>query len=594
MDIDELIAQEKKKAEEKIKSDAENPNLATANKYAESWNRGMGLAARALGPIGAGAALGAAAGAPMMGVGAIPGALAGATSAALAGPISDLVVSGYRYLNPQQKTLSDLIKGEAQGSKPVSSMLPTEALEGLMTHIGLPEPRNAPERVAVGGLRAGAETLTGARLAKTLADAAPMMSNAKSIYGTLAEAPTAQTTSSLLGTTASSTANEMGAPGYVSVPLGIAAGSAPFVMRPQNLFASTGGDVRKEHVDVLKNAGIPLSPAQEIGNPSASVFESVMKYLPTSAPTVAKTEDLTQRAYSKNILNRAGIDSDIATPEVLSNARKSFAKEYNALEARTKITEPNAANMFNDLLGIEKNYVVGFPDAIKPTWNARRDEVLKYATGEKVADGKTYQRLQSELSEEIARASRSTDPSSGYYLEAMKGLQSSLAKAMENSAKSPELRNAWKDINRRYSIFSRVEDVMGGAGSTEKLNSGFIPAKQMASVVRARDPRNYAEGMDDFTSFIRAGEAIIPNPTPNSGTAQRSMAQDILTGGKRGAPAAGVAAGSQALGAAAIDPLIAGGLPYFASKAWYGNKYGRDVEGLLAAQAVNRRPQEEE
>jgi hypothetical protein len=31
----------------------------------------------------------------LAGVGAIPGALAGATSAALAGPISDLAVSGY-------------------------------------------------------------------------------------------------------------------------------------------------------------------------------------------------------------------------------------------------------------------------------------------------------------------------------------------------------------------------------------------------------------------------------------------------------------------------------------------------------------------
>lgn len=554
LNIDELIAKERAALEEK----------ANRGLFGE-MARGAGLAARAVGPVLAGGAAGAAMGAPIAGVGAIPGFVAGATSAALAEPLSDLAVSAYNYFTNSNQPR------------------PSQAMEQLMTQGGLPAPESAQERLASTALRAGAETMTGARTARLAAEALPQTSQmARPIMETLAAAPGAQTAASTIAGLTSQGALEAGAPAALALPAGAIAGALPFLARPGNFFPNTGGDVRAGNVRTLQEAGVPITPGQELGNPAAQVTESVMRYLPTSAPTVARVEDQQMRAFTRNIMKEAGIDSDIATPEVLNKARQDFGKRYDALEAKTRMKGDN--DLFNDLLQIEQNYVVGFPDQIKPTYKARVDEVLKYAAGEKAADGKTYHRLQSQLSEEVARANRSTEPWAAYYGEAMAGLQTALAKAMERSA--PEgLRDQWKELNRQYMVFSRIEDTMGRAGQ-DKLNTGFIPPQQIGAVERGRNPRQWAEGGSPFTDFVRAGAAVLPDPVPNSGTAQRSFVQDLLTGGKRGAPAAVAGGAAQAAGVTALDPTMSLLLPYIVSKGWYAPRMAPEVQGLLAARSI--------
>lgn len=530
----------------------------------EELLRQGGLTTRALAVPTGGAILGAAMGAPFAGIGAIPGAIAGATAASLAEPISNLGTSIYNYFSG--------------ANQPNAS----QVIEQGLTSMGLPQPETATERVVQSASRALTDAATGAAAARGIAGALPQGTTGQGVAQTLAGAPGAQAVSSALGATAGQGAIEMGVPPAASLPLGMLAGAAPFI-RPTTVIPSAGGAERARQVRMLQERNVPLTPAAELGSPFASVMESVMKYLPTSAPGVAKAEDLQQRGFTKAIFKQAGIDSDIATPEVLRDARVKIGKEYDALEAQTQLT--GDTQLFDDLLNIEQNYVVGFPDTIKPIYKARVNEVLKYATGEKTGDGGTYKRLQSALSEEASRAARSTDPSAGYYAEAMKGLQRALESAMERSAGSSELKDKWRDLNRRYAVFSRIEDAMGTAGQ-EKLGTGFIPPAQLAAAERTRiGPQSYAEGGTDFTDLVRAGASVIPNPTPNSGTAQRSFVQDLLTGGRTAAPATIGGGTLSALGYNPLGIVPSLAVPYGVSKAWYGRKIPSDVLGLLSAQA---------
>lgn len=309
-----------------------------------------------------------------------------------------------------------------------------------------------------------------------------------------------------------------------------------------------------------------------------------MKFLPTSATRAVSAEDLQQRGFTRAVFKQAGLDSDIATPEVLRDARVKIGKEYDALEAQTQLKGDE--QLFNDLLEIENSYVRGFPDTIRPVYKARVDEVLKYITGEKTGDGGTYKRLQSALSEDASKAERSQDPTLGYYGEAMRGLQRALESAMERSAPNSELKDQWRDLNRRYAVFSRIEDAMATAGQ-EKLGTGFIPPVQLAAAERRRiGPQQYAEGGTPFTELVRAGASVIPNPVPNSGTAQRSFVQNLLTGARSsaGPTAAGGALGG-VLGFDPVSALAALGGPYATSKGYYGRKIPLPVLGLLGAQA---------
>lgn len=556
VNVDELIAQERAKLQERMDRGLMG-----------ELERSAGLTARSLGPLGAGMTAGALMGAPFGGVGAIPGAIAGGAAAVLAEPIADLAVTAWNAATGQNRPM------------------PSQAIQQLMTSAGLPQPETPTERVMSTTTRAAGEALTGAGAARNVAQALSPVLNpvARPVMQTLATSPGMQTTSAALGGGATQAALEAGAPAGVAVPAGLVAGTLP-MLRPGAFLPSTGGEVRAGNVQALEQAGIPLTPGQVSGNPSAQTFESVMRYLPTSAPTVARVEDQQMRAFTQNILRQAGIDSDIATPEVLSKARQDFSKRYDALEAKTSLNKALDQKLFDDLLAIEQGYVVGFPDTVKPVYKSRVDEVLKYAAGEKGADGKTYHRLQSELSEDIARATRSTEPSAGRYAEALRGLQTALGDAMERAA--PEgVRDEWRGLNRQYAIFSRVEDTMARAGQ-DKLNTGFIPPQQIAAVERVRNPRAFVEGGDPFTDFVRAGAAVLPDPVPNSGTAQRTFMQDLVTGGRRGAPVAAAGGAAQASGLAVIDPLLSLALPYGIAKSYYGQPIIPQMQGLLGLQAL--------
>ena len=531
----------------------------------EELLRQGGLTTRALAVPTGGAILGAAMGAPFAGIGAIPGAIAGATAASLAEPISNLGTSIYNYFSG--------------ANQPNAS----QVIEQGLTSMGLPQPETATERVVQSASRALTDAATGAAAARGIAGALPQGSAGQGVAQTLAAEPSAQAISSALGATAGQGALEMGVPPALALPIGVAAGAAPFI-RPTTVVPPSGGAMRSEQVRMLQERNVPLTPAAETGSPFLSTMESVMKFLPTSATRAVSAEDLQQRGFTRAVFKQAGIDSDIATPEVLREARQKIGSEYDALEAKTQLKGDE--QLFNDLLEIENSYVRGFPDTIRPVYKARVDEVLKYATGEKTGDGGTYKRLQSALSEDASKAERSPDPTLSYYGEAMRGLQRALESAMERSAGSPELKDKWRDLNRRYAVFSRIEDAMGMAGQ-EKLGTGFIPPAQLAAAERRRiGPQQYAEGGSDFTELVRAGASVIPNPVPNSGTAQRSFVQNLLTGAR--SSAAPTAAGGALGGVLGFDPvstLAALGGPYATSAGYYGRKIPLPVLGLLSAQA---------
>ena len=150
-----------------------------------------GAATRGLALPAAGAAAGALLGAPFAGVGAVPGAIAGAGAATLAGLVADPVVGAVNSMFGTTYTL------------------PTDALQDLLTRVGVAEPRTAAERI-VQTTAAGAGTAGGTvALGKTLQAAAGPVT--QGVGQLLAAAPGLQAASGALGGAAGQTAKEMGA-----------------------------------------------------------------------------------------------------------------------------------------------------------------------------------------------------------------------------------------------------------------------------------------------------------------------------------------------------------------------------------------------
>lgn len=584
-ETDRLLAEEAEKLQKRMERSA-----------GEEAKRQLGLTARAAAPYAAGAAMGAGVGAMAGGVGAIPGALIGAGLTGIATPIADLATTG-----------ANAVKNRFFGGDETSNLpLPSQAMERTMTRMGLPEPANATERVVQNASRGVMDAASGAGAFRSISQAIrslPQFQTAPAIPQALeamGQAPGAQALSGGLGATVGSAAGEAGAGPVTSTVLGTAAGIVPSV-RPGNLFPNQATAERQRMNAALQAEGVPLSPAQQLDNSSAAVFESVMRYLPSSAPRIARQEDEQGRAWTRAVMARAGVDADNALPETLQRVQRDFGQRYDTLERATML-QPDK-RFGDELAALRANYRRGLDDSRFNIFEDKLNELERFVAarsqGATMAGGNFHQ-IDGELRNAASSALKSDDVVNQQFGRAMSDLRDSLQALMERSAQAQQraqignqalsgtdLADAWRETNRQYAVFSRIKDAMGNATGRDKLNTGFIPPSALAQEQRNAIGRDqFALARDPFTDLVRAGAGVLPDPVPNSGTAQRSFAQDMLTGGKRGAPAAVAGATAHGVGAAAIDPVLSLALPWAVANRWYARPLSPGVQGLLAAQAM--------
>lgn len=158
----------------------------TATGLAGAATRGLSLpAAGALGGAGVGALIG--------GVGAIPGAIAGAGAATLAGVIGDPIVGSINSLLGTKYTL------------------PTQAMEDLLTRLGVPEAKTQAERIVqttvAGAAGAGGMAAAGKAIQTAAGAAAPVT---REVGRMLATQPIVQIAGGTGAGLAGQTAKEMG------------------------------------------------------------------------------------------------------------------------------------------------------------------------------------------------------------------------------------------------------------------------------------------------------------------------------------------------------------------------------------------------
>ena len=181
-----------------------------------------GAATRGLALPAAGAALGAAVGAPFAGIGAIPGAVAGAGAATLAGLVADPIVGSINSMFGTKYTL------------------PTDALQDLLTRVGVAEPRTAAERI-VQTTAAGAGTAGGSvALGQTLQAAAGPVT--QGVGRLMAAAPGLQVASGASAGAAGQIAKESGAGPLGQIAASVGGGLLPAV--PQIVRSATQATAR--------------------------------------------------------------------------------------------------------------------------------------------------------------------------------------------------------------------------------------------------------------------------------------------------------------------------------------------------------------
>lgn len=244
---------------------------------AETTLQGItGAITRGLALPAAGAALGAAAGLPLAGVGAIPGAVAGAGAATLAGLVADPIVGSINSMFGTTYTL------------------PTDALQDLLSRVGVAEPRTAAERI-VQTIAAGAGTAGGSvALGKALQAAAGPVT--QGVGQLMAAAPGLQVASGASAGAAGQTAKEMGAGTGGQIAATLAGGllpAAPQIVKAvtqatARAVAPAGAGIREQIEPTFKESAqsIKATVGEKIAPENQRIIKSQLTQTPDSVDLV--------------------------------------------------------------------------------------------------------------------------------------------------------------------------------------------------------------------------------------------------------------------------------------------------------------------
>lgn len=293
---------------------------------AETTLQGLtGAITRGVAPIAAGATLGAAAGLPLAGIGAIPGAIAGAGAAGLAMTIGDPIVGSINSLLGTKYTL------------------PTQAMEDLLTRLGVAEPKTAAERIvqttAAGAAGAGGMAAAGKAIQTAAGTARPIT---QAIGAQLAAQPVAQIAGGAGAGVAGQAAKEMGAGPAGQIAASIVGGVAGAKMagtRVQPKAAQLPSDIAE-----AERAGVTLMTTDVVPPRTfaSKWLQTVGERLPVAGTGGLRQAQQVERIEAvRNVLRDFGADDAArATDDVMKDlATKRGADLSKYAGAKTEVIE---------------------------------------------------------------------------------------------------------------------------------------------------------------------------------------------------------------------------------------------------------------
>lgn len=366
-----------------------------------------------------------------------------------------------------------------------------------------------------------------------------------SVATTLAAQPATQ---ALAGGVGGGVAEGTGSPlagvaASLATPLGVA--GARRVLTP----AGTINPERQRLIDLMGREGIPVTAGQATGNPWLRGIESAMEQLPlTSGPARARNI-AAEEAFTRAATRHAGSETPTVTPDVLNDLRNRIGQRIETIANRNRL---EWTPEFDADVRAMRDALRFLPEEVAAPIARRIDELHDVVRlpppgsnrqTNAYIDGATYRRIDSQL----GRAARATD--NGDRRTALSDLREMLRRHMDDSISrngSPEDVADWAEARRQYANLMVIAQTMRGAGNT--VVEGRIPPMRLHQAVDNSTGGGYAFGRGDMNDLARIGQSML-RPVPDSGTAQRAMAQTMLTGGTLGT--------SMAAGA---DPVVTAGL----------------------------------
>jgi len=301
--------------------------------------------------------------------------------------------------------------------------------------------------------------------------------------------------------------------------------------------ASTNAELQ-----LLQKEGVQPTIGQTLGGWANRAEEKAMS-VPILGDMISSAREKARTQFNKAAINRAvapiGEKVDDVGQAGIKQAGDLLSKAYDDAINQVKVVKFD--NQFGQELGQLRTMAQNMAPEMAKRFNTMVDDVLQprvSANGSML--GSTYKQVDSKLGLEAAKFGKSSDPLQQELGDAFKQLQSLLKSQAARS--NPAFAEAMKNADKGWANLVRVE----GAGKAAINSEGVFTPGQLNAAVRQADSsvrgRSIGRGTALMQDLGNAGQTVLGNKVPNSGTADRLML------------------GGAGLGAYFINPAIPAGL----------------------------------
>ena len=324
-----------------------------------------------------------------------------------------------------------------------------------------------------------------------------------------------------------------------------AKGGAERIFRPM-----TNNPVYQRALDLLeRKAGIAtFTTGQKTGSRAIKSTET------TAAETLfggrlSRQLDENRRKLQTSLMRMAGFSrgnddvlNGLISREAIDDAADRFSKRYGKM-LKGRQLDMGTENFVEAIYDIQarNSYGLGFQQ--KKEINQIVNEIFDDVTSGPVTAEK-YNKVRSSLADlEVAHANSRSMPN----------LHRQLKNAIDDEVASQlGLGVRKKALDKQYARFATIRDTFEGLGGADPAG-GYLP---LASLLRKSQGKRGADR--DFQDLVRAGQAVLGDPTPNSATASKIANLAFLgegaatAGGHVDPTAGGLTLGIPMLGAQAL------------------------------------------
>lgn len=317
----------------------------------------------------------------------------------------------------------------------------------------------------------------------------------------------------------------------------------------------------------LRDAGVQLDAAQKTGSEGLRNVKRLATDNPFTGPAQIKKAQQQSQQYTQAVLKRIGEDASAATPEVLDRANNRIGGTMDAIASRTAVAyDKKLQSDLADILDTAGRELS--PDQLSVI-----SKQVDHLSG-KAQGGRTAEQIQNQMAAISAKAQRlpedmpldhpqmveldqqfkeakaalsavqsgKSTPSviEGKAIQNMRSslgrltmnqdgsirhfageLQSALDDALQRSAKGQDYA-ALTQARRQYRALKQIEPAI------DKTGDGMISPARLANAMAAKGNRKqffYGRGDQKLVALAQAGNKLLPDKAPNSGTPARGMLQ---------------------------------------------------------------------